>query len=120
MDKIKNKVFQNDPGVGTPRSGCMGPGDGIGLGGPGCIGPMDRADRCLTITDPMPSSQLCSSAFMFTSSASIHSEGYVDQVGKDQVTGGTAVPCLLPHLIWMGFCCGGHSYGSHFSFNLVG
>jgi hypothetical protein len=50
LDKTENKVFQNDPGVGMPKSGCIGPGDGVGREGPGSIGPFDRVDRCLART----------------------------------------------------------------------
>lgn len=83
VDKTKNKMFQNDPGVGTPKSGCMGPGDGVGREGPGSIGPLDLVDRCLTTIVPFPLSQFDSNAFIFTSSPLMQMEGYVDQVGVD-------------------------------------
>ena len=67
VGKTENKVFQNEPGVGTPKSGSMGPGDGVGREGPGSIGPIDLVDRCLAQTVLFPLSQPDSSDILFTS-----------------------------------------------------
>ena len=67
VEKTENKVFQNEPGVGTPKSGCMGPGDGFGRDGPGSIGPVDLVDRCLVTTVPFPVPLLDSSVIILTS-----------------------------------------------------
>jgi hypothetical protein len=75
VDKTEKKVFQNDPGVGTPKSGWMGPGDGVGREGPGSIGPFDLVERCLATTVTFPVPQLDSNAFIFTSGPSMQMEG---------------------------------------------
>jgi hypothetical protein len=120
MDKTENKVFQNDPGVGTPKSGCIGPGDGVGREGPGSIGPLDLLDRCLAVTVPFPVSQLDSSAIILTSLLRCTRRDMLTKLRRTRSQTERPGPLDRPHLIWMGFCCGGHSYGSHFSLSLVG